>query len=245
MNKKDNIFNNDSIKDFDFVFDKNVVSVFDDMINRSIPFYKEMQDLIVYFCDSILDNDFKLLDLGCSLGNTLFNIAEKSKKENFELIGIDSSIEMIEEANKRKSLLYPRKNINFFKSEINNALFLDFKNNDAIISSLTLQFIRPIERQSIVNNIFTSLNEDGIFILIEKTILNESSLNRFFIDRYYRFKKDNGYSETEIHKKRLSLENVLVPFSNNENISLLNNAGFKDVELFFQWLNFSCYIAKK
>lgn len=244
MNKKDNIFKKLNNQEFDFVFDESVVSVFDDMINRSIPHYKEMQDLIVYFCDTFLNEDFRLLDLGSSLGYTIFNIAEKSTKKNFKLIGVDSSIQMIEESKKKKSLLYPKKNIQFIKSEINDNILL--KNDyNAIVSCLTMQFIRPIEREEVMTSIFESLKTKGIFILIEKTVINDSSLNRYFIERYHKFKKDNGYSETEIYKKRLSLENVLIPYSIEENKSMLKKSGFNEVETFFQWLNFTGFIAIK
>jgi tRNA (cmo5U34)-methyltransferase len=43
-------------------------------------------------------------------------------------------------------------------------------------------------------------------------------------------------------KKREALENVLVPYTNRENIQLFKNAGFKNVEILFQWANFVTYI---
>ena len=40
MKKKDNIFDS-KYKIHDFVFDEKVASVFDDMVSRSVPMYKE------------------------------------------------------------------------------------------------------------------------------------------------------------------------------------------------------------
>jgi len=65
------------------------------------------------------------------------------------------------------------------------------------------------------------------------------------IDIYYDFKKQKGYSEYEISKKREALENVLIPYSDEENISLAKSAGFKNVNTIFKWANFACFIAKK
>ena len=45
-----------------------------------------------------------------------------------------------------------------------------------------------------------------------------------------------GYSELEIAKKREALENVLIPCSLEENRSMLQSAGFVEIEPFFQFL---------
>ena len=42
-----------------------------------------------------------------------------------------------------------------------------------------------------------------------------------------------------------ALENVLIPFSFQENLQLLERAGFKEIEIFFKWFNFSSFIAIK
>ena len=54
---------------------------------------------------------------------------------------------------------------------------------------------------------------------------------------------DLGYSNTEIEKKRASLENVLIPYRFEENRELLLNNGFGTVEEFFRWYNFSAFVA--
>jgi len=38
---------------------------------------------------------------------------------------------------------------------------------------------------------------------------------------------------------------VLVPYTMKENIQMLKNAGFKDVEVVFRWNNFATFIAIK
>ena len=70
-------------------------------------------------------------------------------------------------------------------------------------------------------------------------------MNRFFIDLYYDFKQRNGYSETEILRKREALENVLVPYTLEENIELFRRNGFDTCETFFQWYNFVGFLCVK
>ncbi|MCI5121170.1 MAG: tRNA (cmo5U34)-methyltransferase, partial [Candidatus Electrothrix sp. AUS4] len=81
--------------------------------------------------------------------------------------------------------------------------------------------------------------------LSEKIISSHSLLNRTFIDLYHNFKRDRGYSELEIAAKREALENVLIPFTPEENIKLLQESGFQDVEIFFRWINFASFVALK
>ena len=58
-------------------------------------------------------------------------------------------------------------------------------------------------------------------------------------------KKQNGYTEEQIERKRLSLEGVLVPVTSDWNIDLLKQAGFRQVDIFWKWMNFVGYIAFK
>jgi len=79
----------------------------------------------------------------------------------------------------------------------------------------------------------------------EKTLTNNSDVNRYFIDFYYDFKRRNGYSEQQIARKREALENVLIPYRVDENFELLRRCGFETVETFFQWYNFAGFMAVK
>ncbi|MCB4760161.1 MAG: carboxy-S-adenosyl-L-methionine synthase CmoA, partial [Sulfurovum sp.] len=65
------------------------------------------------------------------------------------------------------------------------------------------------------------------------------------IDIYYAYKKEQGYSEYEIARKREALENVLIPFTLKENIQMCKEAGFSKIETIFQWANFVTFVVKK
>lgn len=81
--------------------------------------------------------------------------------------------------------------------------------------------------------------------MFEKILIDNSLLNRSFINHYYLFKESNGYSAEETLRKRLSLENVLIPYTVSENVDLLERGGFENVSTFFQWMNFAGFIAVK
>jgi len=222
-----------------FEFDEEVAAVFDDMLQRSVPFYKESQKITEFFAIKQLEEGGVAYDLGCSTATLLINISRKLKKKS-KLIGLDNSEAMLEQA---------RKKCEAFKADIELAnadiLEYEYKEADLFISNYTLQFIRPLIREELVKKISASLKKGGIFIFSEKVISHHPKLNKDLIECYYDFKKEQGYSEYEIMQKREALENVLVPYSEDENIKMAKNCGFSHCEVVFRWANFATFIAIK
>jgi tRNA (cmo5U34)-methyltransferase len=235
---KDNIFDKPITKQFEF--DEDVASVFDDMLSRSVPFYDEMLKLTTSFALKYLQEDGIVYDLGCSTASTLINISNHAQKKHINLIGIDTSNAMLKRAT-QKANAYGC-NIEFIEDDIFN---VDFKKSNVIISNYTLQFIRPLQREKLIKKIYDALEEDSVFIFSEKVITDHKILNKQFIDEYYKFKKTQGYSEFEIAQKREALENVLIPYTYEENKKMILDAGFKHFDCIFKWVNFSTFIAIK
>ncbi len=233
---KDKIFNNPIKKQFEF--DEKVASVFDDMLGRSIPYYKENLNLQIDILKNFLKENDKVIDLGSSTGTFLIELGKKIPTLN--LTGIDSSPAMIKRAN-NKAQAYGS-SAKFIKDN-----FLNYNLNEtkAIISNYTIQFVRPLKREKLIKKIYNSLNKGGIFLMSEKLIAENNKLNKIMIDIYYDYKKNKEYSEFEIAQKREALENVLIPYTMEENIEMLKVAGFKDVEVIFRWNNFATFIAFK
>jgi len=221
-----------------FEFDENVASVFDDMLERSIPFYKEVISFICNFIELECNENSKIVDLGCSTANTLLNLYQRSHKYN--LVGIDNSEAMLENAAKKISAYGA--NIELINADITK---VDLNSSNVIIANYMLQFIRPIQRDSFVKKIYNSLEKEGMFIFSEKIIFEDKVLNKQMIDLYYNFKKEQGYSEFEIAQKREALENVLVPYTEEENKKMLLKAGFRSIESLFKYGNFITFVAKK
>jgi len=222
-----------------FEFDEEVAAVFDDMLERSVPFYKESQKITQFFALKNLKEGGILYDLGCSTASLLINI-HRFLDVNASLVGLDNSAAMLAQA-KRKCEAYGAK-IDVLNADI---LEYEYKKADVFISNYTLQFIRPLVREKLVKKIASSLEKEGVFIFSEKVISHHSKLNKDFIECYYDFKKEQGYSTYEIMQKREALENVLVPYSEEENIKMAQNCGFSHCEVAFRWANFATFIAIK
>lgn len=224
-------------------FDEEVSQVFDEMLNRSIPSYNRMRYLINEISKQHIKNSSlkhnNILDIGCSTGEQIYSLCDYLPLNKF--IGVECSQPMVKEARKKLQ--------NKNNTEI---LTLDVVKDELpvlqcaiIFSILTLQFI-PIEyRQQILKKIYDSLDENGIFIFVEKIIGDNFNYSELYEKIYYNMKEMNGYSIKEIRDKKMKLEGVLVPVTNSFNIELLKQAGFTKIDIFWKDLNFIGYVVMK
>jgi tRNA (cmo5U34)-methyltransferase len=241
MEKQDQVFR-EEVKTEDFKFGANVVSVFDDMVTRSVPFYLEMQRMMTEIAADFAVPGTNVYDLGCSTGTTLINL-DKVLPAGVNFVGIDDSKEMLVKCKTNFETAGVKRNYDLQYVDLNKGVQLE--NPSVVILCLTLQFIRPLYRENLVESIYNQMNENGCLILIEKVLGEDSLFNRQFIKYYYDFKRRNQYNELEISQKREALENVLIPYKLMENRELMLTTGFKYVETFFKWYNFCGMVAVK
>ena len=233
----DKVFSEPISKQFEF--DESVASVFDDMLDRSIPFYEENLALVADLVVCMTPPDGTVVDLGCSTANTLLAI-HKRKQSALRLLGFDNAKAMLERAAKK---------VKGYGADIileeADILKMNLPKSDCVIANYMLQFIRPPKRAELVEKIALSLSEKGCFLFSEKIIYEDKRLNKQMIDLYLEFKRKQGYSDFEIAQKREALENVLVPYTEIENKEMVLQAGFTRVETIFKWGNFATFLASK
>ena len=225
----------------DFNFGKETSEVFDDMLQRSVPFYSEIQRMMSEIASDFAAEGTHLYDLGCSTGNTLLMLDPIVPKD-VRFIGVDYSSEMLARAREKLDKRLSRE-YDLVCADLNHGI--QITNASMVIMSLTLQFIRPLYRHQLMSAIASGMNPQGCLVLIEKVLSKDSLLNRLFINYYYAFKERQGYSKIEIAKKREALENVLMPYRLEENMELLLSSGFSQCDVFFKWYNFCGLIAFK
>ncbi len=235
--KEDKVFTEKIVKKFEF--DQAVASVFDDMLSRSVPFYDEVRKLVIALILTEQEEGKKVLDLGSSTAKFLLDLHSKMDV-NMQLKGLDNSQAMLDRAEQKCQAFGAEIDL-----ELADMLTYDYKDEDIIVANYTLQFIRPMQRLELVKKLYNALNKDGIFIFSEKVVFKDKKLDKDLIDIYYAYKKEQGYSEYEIAQKREALENVLIPFTIEENIKMCKEAGFKNVDTIFQWSNFVTFVSKK
>jgi len=239
---KDEVFKDEIEQVSDFKFGANVASVFDDMVNRSVPYYGEMQRMMAELAADHAREGTDVYDLGCSTGTTMIGM-NTLVNPTIRFIGIDDSAEMLDKCRSKLTEIGFTRPFDLRCADLNQGVQIE--NASVVVLCLTLQFVRPIYRERLVRDIYKGLNPGGALILIEKILAEESNFNRDFIRYYYNYKRRNQYSELEISQKREALENVLIPYKLSENISLLRDQGFAHCEVFLKWYNFAGLIAVK
>ena len=239
---KDEVFKDEITKAFDFKFGEKVANVFDDMVNRSVPFYEEMQRMMGEIAADRVKPGTDVYDLGCSTGTTMIYMNEQVDP-SIRFIGVDDSPEMLAKCKTKLEKVGFTRPYDLRVADLGSNV--EINNASVVILCLTLQFVRPIHRERLLKKIVDGLIPGGILILVEKILAEESDYNRDFIKYYYNMKRRHHYSEMEIAQKREALENVLIPYKLSENILMLKEAGFGHCEVFFKWYNFSGLIAEK
>ncbi|MBL5945870.1 methyltransferase domain-containing protein [Enterobacter asburiae] len=79
----------------DFRFDEQVAGVFDDIVDRSVPFYQEIQRMVVELAADYAAPGSQLCDIGCATGTTLA-LMDSVVSPDVSFTGIDNSPEMLE-----------------------------------------------------------------------------------------------------------------------------------------------------
>lgn len=226
----------------DFIFDQSVALAFDDMVSRSVPFYAEIQRMIVEMAGDFAVPGASVYDLGCSTGTTLVNLHHRLEA-TIRLVGVDNSLEMLTMCRAKLREHRVDRAVELECRDLNGGIAIE--DASLVVMLLTLQFIRPLYRERLIGDIFQGLRTNGCLILVEKTLGEDSLFNRLFIEYYYDMKRRQGYSDLEISQKREALENVLIPYKLLENRALLLHTGFRCVDVFFKWYNFSGIVAVK
>lgn len=242
--ERDRIFAEQRALIQDFNFGSATAAVFDDMLVRSVPQYLETQRMMGELVADFAVPGTNIYDLGCSTCTTFLNLDNYLPKDAaYNFVGIDNSEAMLVKARTRLDEHGFVRPTELRVADLNDGV--EISNASVVVLNLTLQFVRPLNRNAVVANIFRGLNPGGCLILVEKVLGEHSIFNRLFIKHYYEFKQRNGYSELEIAQKREALENVLIPYRFIENFEMLRREGFQEMDVFIKWYNFCGMIAVK
>ncbi len=226
--------------DRDFRFDARVADVFDDMLARSVPCYRQVIEMSAAILGRYLVPGDLVYDLGCSTGTTLAELARRLPQPGLRFIGVDSSPAMLEKAGHKAEMFGLANRLRFLPADLTE---LALEPAGGIILNYTLKFLPPVRRRDFLDRLRGALRSGGVLIVSEKTVAADPDVDAAWLDFYQEFKLANGYSETEIARKRQALERVLRPLSREENLELLRDAGFSRVESFCQWFNFTSFLA--
>jgi len=212
-----------------FSFD--TIQNFDKHISDSIYGYNLLDDLIMNVCSFYAKDGETVVDLGCTSGRLVDKLSTTYPK--VRCIGYDitdhnflkdTKAELIKQDITKSDFVIPQANI--------------------IFTVFTLQFLRNSDRVNVLNKIYSSLNKNGVLIICEKELSSVGIFQEVFTFSNFIYKKDN-FSAAEILQKEYNLRSIMNCLSTGENKKMLQMAGFRNVEQFFQSLNFKGWLCMK
>lgn len=238
---KDSIYSKLQEQVKDFTFNEDVAAVFDDMISRSVPLYADVQQATGLLAGLFARPGTSVYDLGCSTGTTIIEIG-KRVPPSVKLVGIDNSAPMLHQCRKKLAEAAPALQVELQESDLAEA---DVSGASVVVLNYTLQFLPPAKREELLVRLYGQMLPGSVLVLSEKIKHQHPAVQEMMTSLYVGFKRAHGYSELEISQKRDALENVLVPFSLEQNIAMLQRAGFAFVEVFLKSLSFCSMAAIK
>lgn len=239
---KDALFSAPIEKLGDFTFDGSVAEVFPDMIQRSVPGYSNIITAIGMLASRFVTDQSNVYDLGCSRGAGILSIRRNVEKAGVRIIGVDNSEPMVERCRRHLEAYHSDIPVEILCDDIRH---IEIKNASMVVLNFTLQFLPREDRLALLRKIYHGLNPNGVLVLSEKFTFEDNTINELLIDLHHTFKRANGYSELEVSQKRTALENVMRTDSIDTHKARLKEAGFSQVDLWFQCFNFGSMITIK
>ncbi len=237
---RDTIYSIPLTKVGDFEFDDDVVSVFPDMIARSVPGYASILSVIEQLAARFVRPETAVWDLGCSLGAATRLIRRRSP-QSAVIHAVDNSPAMI---SRLKTLLSestePGCAVQVIESDLRS---VQVENASLVVLNLTLQFLPPAERSAIIGSIAQGTLPGGALLLSEKICFDDPGQQTLMTELHHDFKRAHGYSDLEIAQKRSAIENRLIPETLETHVQRLREAGYSTVTPWFQCFNFASILA--
>ncbi|GIK98952.1 MAG: carboxy-S-adenosyl-L-methionine synthase [Alphaproteobacteria bacterium] len=219
-----------------------VAEHFDEHVSKSVPLYREGHALTCALSDFFVKPGSTVYEIGCSTGSLTLSLARhNAAKAAARFVGIDVMPEMVAVAERKRAKL-GLPNVSFVADD---ALALELEPADLVVAYYTVQFVRPSQRQQLIDKVFQTLQWGGGFLLFEKVRGPDARFQDMLTTLYNDYKLEQGYTPDEIVSKTRSLKGVLEPFSTQGNLDLLRRAGFVDVTTVMKYLCFEGFLAIK
>ncbi|QQD17657.1 carboxy-S-adenosyl-L-methionine synthase CmoA [Spongiibacter nanhainus] len=223
-----------------FAFDEQVVDVFPDMIQRSVPGYATIIAMTGILAGRYAQPHSRCYDLGCSLGASSLSMAQHIDVEAVEIIGVDNSPAMIERCSERA-----KQHSTPLTLRCESIQDTELSKASVVVLNFTLQFVPEADRAALLQRIGKAMQPGGILVLSEKIRFADPHLQELNTQLHHEFKRANGYSDMEIAQKRSALEQVLIPETLDSHRQRLKGAGFASIDVWFQCFNFASLVAIK
>jgi tRNA (cmo5U34)-methyltransferase len=230
--------------DMPFRFNRDVASVFPDMLQRSIPGYAATIEAIGSLAARYVKANTNCYDLGCSLGAATLAMRQGIEQPGCHIVSVDMAPAMIERCQEiiaeDDRQFAPSTSVEVVAADVRDT---EIVNASMVVLNYTLQFLAMDDRDALMRSIYAGMNDGGLLVLSEKVVDENEAMEQLLVDLHHEHKRRNNYSALEISRKRAALENVLIPETVAAHRQRLKNAGFSHTAVWLRYFNFVSIIA--
>jgi len=232
---KDDIFKSTDAGPGTFEFNDSVAEVFTDMLRRSVPGYEASLEAIAILARRYGRAGTRCYDLGCSLGASTLAMRRNIVEPDCEIVAVDLSPAMIGRCRKIVDADDTDLPVSIRVEDVRDVAI---EHASLVVLNYTLQFVPVNDRSRLVRRIYDGLIDGGVLILSEKVVDEDPAIEALLIELHHEFKSANAYSDLEIARKRMALEEVLIPESTAAHLERLAEAGFNHRSVWLKHFNF-------
>lgn len=237
---KDDIFKSTDAGPGTFEFNDSVAEVFTDMLRRSVPGYEASLEAIAILARRYGRAGTRCYDLGCSLGASTLAMRRNIVEPDCEIVAVDLSPAMIDRCRKIVDADDTDLPVSIRVEDVRDVAI---EHASLVVLNYTLQFVPVNDRTRLVRRIYDGLIDGGVLVLSEKVVDEDPAVEGLLVKLHHEFKSANAYSDLEIARKRMALEEVLIPESTAAHLERLADAGFKHRSVWLKHFNFVSILA--
>ena len=237
---KDDIFKSTDAGPGTFEFNDSVAEVFTDMLRRSVPGYEASLEAIAILARRYGRAGTRCYDLGCSLGASTLAMRRNIVEPDCEIVAVDLSPAMIDRCRKIVDADDTDLPVSIRVEDVRDVAI---EHASLVVLNYTLQFVPVNDRSRLVRRIYDGLIDGGVLILSEKVVDEDPAIEGLLVELHHEFKSANAYSDLEIARKRMALEEVLIPESTATHLERLADAGFNHRSVWLKHFNFVSILA--
>ncbi|SFL32320.1 class I SAM-dependent methyltransferase [Lysobacter sp. cf310] len=203
---------------------------------RQVPGFHALQQMTRLLLAESVPDDGRVLVLGAGGGLELKVFADA--QPGWRLVGVDPSAEMLKLADVTLGPLAPRAEL--IEGYIDSAPLGPF---DGATCLLTLHFLDADERLRTLSELRRRLRPGAPLVVAHHSIPLQAEQKVRWLRRYAAFGIASGVAELDANKAIAAIGERLPLLSPEQEVALLQRAGFDTVELFYAAFSFKGWVA--
>jgi tRNA (cmo5U34)-methyltransferase len=205
---------------------------YDGMIRKLIPYYEQMIEALVSALPFDREETVDIIDLGCGTGTVASSVKKAYAKARMTCLDLAQNMLAVtaDKLNDPEAIL--------IKDDLYH---FDFpRQYNGVVSSLALHHLMTIEdKQKIYRKIYQALKPGGIFVNADVVLAANDTWQETYINQWKKFIRKSISAEEMENKWMPSYYEEDHPVQLTDHFAMLQEAGFKTVDVIWKYYNFA------